>query len=266
MSRRRHALLRATQGRAAGTSADRGDQGPRRPRDPGARAGPGVRQRGGEPEEDVRAIEAAGVAVDVSLPQTVGAGAGGHPPVGEAPLGGIARRRRRSWRPGSNGKPRRSRRRAAAALSLCLLDLEGPVDDGLRRHLRRGPAAPGRRRQRVRKGGRALSHGAPGRGAVARAPRCTSSRTSRIPSVADRHGDLTAELFGPGSRRLFVEGDDYCWHGVRTLDGLEAMRKLRSGVSPRRTGIPRFTRDAAASFAQPRRFSRSRNSSRTGLL
>ena len=35
-----------------------------------------------------------------------------------------------------------------------------------------------------------------------------------------------AEIFGKGSERLFVEGDDYCWHGVRTLDGLRAMRGL----------------------------------------
>jgi ABC-type Fe3+-hydroxamate transport system substrate-binding protein len=43
-----------------------------------------------------------------------------------------------------------------------------------------------------------------------------------------RHGEETAVLFGRERKRLFVGGDDYCWHGARTLEGLEAMRKLRS--------------------------------------
>jgi len=42
-----------------------------------------------------------------------------------------------------------------------------------------------------------------------------------------RHDQLTRELFGSDAIRLFVDGDDYCWHGVRTLDGLKAMRELR---------------------------------------
>lgn len=47
-----------------------------------------------------------------------------------------------------------------------------------------------------------------------------------FPFRARRHDTETAEIFGSGSRRLFVEGDDYCWHGARTLDGLAAMRRL----------------------------------------
>ena len=42
-----------------------------------------------------------------------------------------------------------------------------------------------------------------------------------------RHEALTEQLFGRDRQRLFVEGDDYCWHGVRTLDGLKAMAQLR---------------------------------------
>jgi ABC-type Fe3+-hydroxamate transport system substrate-binding protein len=42
-----------------------------------------------------------------------------------------------------------------------------------------------------------------------------------------RHAALVEELFGRQTRRLFVEGDDYCWHGARTLDGLAAMKRLR---------------------------------------
>jgi ABC-type Fe3+-hydroxamate transport system substrate-binding protein len=42
-----------------------------------------------------------------------------------------------------------------------------------------------------------------------------------------KHEPMTEGLFGRERLRLFVEGDDYCWHGVRTLDGLRAMRELR---------------------------------------
>ena len=51
-----------------------------------------------------------------------------------------------------------------------------------------------------------------------------------FPFRAPKHDALTADTFGAGSRRLFVEGDDYCWHGARTLDGLAAMRRLRADL------------------------------------
>jgi len=44
-----------------------------------------------------------------------------------------------------------------------------------------------------------------------------------------RHGKLVEELFGAKRSRLFVPGDDFCWHGYRTLAGLERVRQLRSG-------------------------------------
>jgi ABC-type Fe3+-hydroxamate transport system substrate-binding protein len=47
-----------------------------------------------------------------------------------------------------------------------------------------------------------------------------------------RHGAIAERLFGRERRRLFVEGDDYCWHGVRTLTGLRAMRELREQLRP----------------------------------
>ena len=50
------------------------------------------------------------------------------------------------------------------------------------------------------------------------------------PFRRDKHGPLTERLFGHERVRLFVEGDDYCWHGVRTLDGLKAMRRLRETI------------------------------------
>lgn len=48
-----------------------------------------------------------------------------------------------------------------------------------------------------------------------------------FPFRARTHDEPTAALFGRESRRLFVSGDDYCWHGFRTLEGLAAVRELR---------------------------------------
>lgn len=47
------------------------------------------------------------------------------------------------------------------------------------------------------------------------------------PFRVDKHRDLTTALFGGERVQLFVNGDDYCWHGVRTVDGLKAMSLLR---------------------------------------
>lgn len=47
------------------------------------------------------------------------------------------------------------------------------------------------------------------------------------PFRKEKHLALTEELFGKERRRLFVEGDDLSWHGVRTLDGLNAVQRLR---------------------------------------
>jgi len=54
------------------------------------------------------------------------------------------------------------------------------------------------------------------------------------PFRRQRHEALTEQLFGRERVRLFVEGDDYCWHGVRTLDGLKAMRQLRKRLETER--------------------------------
>jgi ABC-type Fe3+-hydroxamate transport system substrate-binding protein len=48
------------------------------------------------------------------------------------------------------------------------------------------------------------------------------------PFSEERHGAAIARAFGPSARRVFVDGDDYCWHGARTLDGLRAVRTLMS--------------------------------------
>ena len=48
-----------------------------------------------------------------------------------------------------------------------------------------------------------------------------------FPFRPEKHEAPMEQLFGRERVRLFVEGDDYCWHGVRTLEGLGAMRNLR---------------------------------------
>jgi len=56
--------------------------------------------------------------------------------------------------------------------------------------------------------------------------------TEPFPFKEDKHGAEIETLFGKAARRLFVAGDDLCWHGARTLDGLRAVRKLRVYASP----------------------------------
>ena len=43
-----------------------------------------------------------------------------------------------------------------------------------------------------------------------------------------KHGPECEAVFGSERVRLFVAGDDFCWHGVRTLDGLARVRALRA--------------------------------------
>ncbi|MFY9549788.1 MAG: helical backbone metal receptor [Thermoanaerobaculia bacterium] len=66
--------------------------------------------------------------------------------------------------------------------------------------------------------------------ALARSPALHIFPSEPFPFAAERHDSLAAQLFGSESRRLFVNGDDYCWHGVRTLEGLKAMRGLMESV------------------------------------
>jgi ABC-type Fe3+-hydroxamate transport system substrate-binding protein len=47
------------------------------------------------------------------------------------------------------------------------------------------------------------------------------------PFREEKHGEEVRALFGEAPRRLFVPGDDLCWHGARTLEGLRAARRLR---------------------------------------
>lgn len=63
--------------------------------------------------------------------------------------------------------------------------------------------------------------------AMARGARVHFFPSEPYPFRREKHDAMMRELFGSKSRRFFVEGDDYCWHGARTLAGLEAMRGLR---------------------------------------
>jgi ABC-type Fe3+-hydroxamate transport system substrate-binding protein len=55
-----------------------------------------------------------------------------------------------------------------------------------------------------------------------------------FPFRLEKHEAMSEEVFGKERVRLFVEGDDYCWHGVRTLDGLRAMRLLMKKLETER--------------------------------
>lgn len=63
--------------------------------------------------------------------------------------------------------------------------------------------------------------------ALARGAKVHLFPTEPFPFREEKHGKEIETLFGPAARRLFVAGDDLCWHGARTLDGLRAARKLR---------------------------------------
>ena len=63
--------------------------------------------------------------------------------------------------------------------------------------------------------------------ALARGPQVHFFPSEPYPFKEEKHATSARELFGTGVKHLFVDGDDYCWHGYRTLEGLRAMRRLR---------------------------------------
>jgi ABC-type Fe3+-hydroxamate transport system substrate-binding protein len=62
--------------------------------------------------------------------------------------------------------------------------------------------------------------------ALAREPEVHLFASEPYPFSEEKHGALVEKLFGTHTRRLFVEGDDFCWHGVRTLEGLRRAAEL----------------------------------------
>jgi ABC-type Fe3+-hydroxamate transport system substrate-binding protein len=66
--------------------------------------------------------------------------------------------------------------------------------------------------------------------ALARGAQVQLFPSEPYPFRLDKHRPLAIRLFGPGSLLLFVPGDDYCWHGVRTLDGLKRASEIRTSI------------------------------------
>lgn len=62
--------------------------------------------------------------------------------------------------------------------------------------------------------------------ALAREPQLHIFPSEPFPFAEEKHGLLVEKLFGSHTRRVFVEGDNFCWHGVRTLEGLRAVKSL----------------------------------------
>lgn len=61
---------------------------------------------------------------------------------------------------------------------------------------------------------------------LARGARVHLFASEPYPFNEERHAEIIEKAFGPQTRRLFVDGDDFCWHGVRTLDGLKVAASL----------------------------------------
>ncbi len=176
--------------------------------------------------EDVRALEEAGVEVDVTFSKTVqtsrtrsGNGAGR---LAEDSAG-----RPRRWPAASNGSTRRSLAEPPAPPFLyaywiwkepwMTISDDTYVADLLR--LAGGVNVFGRESDRYPTSSPAE--------ALARGADVHFFPSEPFPFRPEKHEEPMAQLFGKERVRLFVEGDDYCWHGVRTLDGLGAMRNLR---------------------------------------
>jgi ABC-type Fe3+-hydroxamate transport system substrate-binding protein len=62
--------------------------------------------------------------------------------------------------------------------------------------------------------------------ALAREPQLHILASEPYPFSEEKHGAVVEKLFGSHARRIFVDGDNYCWHGVRTIEGLRAARSL----------------------------------------
>lgn len=65
--------------------------------------------------------------------------------------------------------------------------------------------------------------------ALAREPQVHIFPSEPYPFAEEKHAAIAEKLFGGHTRRLFVDGDNYCWHGVRTLEGIRAVSLLSFG-------------------------------------
>ncbi|MGE5277243.1 MAG: helical backbone metal receptor [Acidobacteriota bacterium] len=176
--------------------------------------------------EDVQAFEAAGIPVDVTFPTTVGQVPRDVRQWGrllggpcEAQAEALASRIERALSEARSGPPPDSFRYAYWIWKDPWMTVSGAtyVADLLR--LAGGVNAYAEEAERYPKSTPAE--------ALARGARVHLFPSEPYPFRRARHDEAMRKLFGTESRRLFVEGDDFCWHGARTLAGLSAVGQLR---------------------------------------
>jgi hypothetical protein len=66
--------------------------------------------------------------------------------------------------------------------------------------------------------------------AVARRTELHFFPSEPYPFRSEKHESVARKLFGNAGTFHFVPGDDYCWHGARTLDGLARIRDLKVSI------------------------------------
>ena len=206
---RRHGLVQPPAGPGRHPGA-RGTKCPGRRGRRGAAPGSGPGQRGGEPAVDLDALRAAGLAVWVTAPRTVAAGAG----LARADAAACRLARPRGWprrRPVGampSGPPAPGRRP----------DLAPAVDGGGAGHLRRRRAGPAGGGQRVGRCGRALSEGA---SSPSWPPQSRCGRATR--RALRLHGaDDGPEAF-PGVPAALVSGRHLTWYGPSLVEAPEVL-------------------------------------------
>jgi ABC-type Fe3+-hydroxamate transport system substrate-binding protein len=175
--------------------------------------------------EDVEALRAAGIEVDVTLPKTVA-----EVPEAIRRWGGklgtadeadaLAGRIEKAWKELEQRKP-------AAAFRYAYWIWKDPWmtisdDTYVADLLRLGGGENVYGRETVR-----YPTTTPG-DAIARATEIHIFPSEPYPFSEEKHGLVAERLFGMAGRRAFVDGDDFCWHGVRTLEGIKAVVRLTS--------------------------------------
>jgi len=175
--------------------------------------------------EDVEALRRAGIEVDVTLPKTVSEVPDAIRHWGkrlgtDAEAEALAERIEKAWKALEN-RPARARFRYAYWIwkdPWMTISDDTYVADLLR--LAGGENVYGREKARY-----PTTHPSE---ALAREPEVHLFASEPYPFSEEKHGALVEKLFGSHTRRLFVEGDDFCWHGVRTLEGLRRAADLNA--------------------------------------
>jgi ABC-type Fe3+-hydroxamate transport system substrate-binding protein len=177
--------------------------------------------------EDVEALRKSGIEVDVTLPKTVAEVPAAIRNWGrrlgtETEAEGLAERIESAWK-ALEARPSRGRFRYAYWIwkdPWMTISDDTYVADLLR--LAGGENVYGGERVRY-----PTTHPSE---ALAREPDVHLFASEPYPFSEEKHGALVEKLFGGHTRRLFVDGDDFCWHGVRTLEGLRRAGELNVPV------------------------------------